>query len=86
MIPRFAVGDRVVHAPDDGMLVGIVRDGVDVPDCARLVEIETRGRHVRWTGLDDRSARLADLVLDAVPHVGPPREKARRALRLVHSR
>jgi hypothetical protein len=55
-----------VAAPCDGMLRGIVRDGSDVPARVKLLEIDPRGRHAQWTGIDDRGRSIAKAVLNAV--------------------
>ncbi|NVN87141.1 MAG: xanthine dehydrogenase [Rhodopseudomonas sp.] len=55
-----------VRAPCDGILRGIVRDGSEVPAGVKLLEIDPRGRHAQWTGIDDRGRTIAKAVLSAV--------------------
>ena len=65
----FALGHlagSAVHAPCDGIVRGIVRDGVEVPAKVKLVEIDPRGRHAQWTGIDDRGRTIAAAVMRAV--------------------
>jgi len=54
--------DRVpVLAPLDGLLRGLVRDGTDVPERAKLLEIDPRSRwQARWTGIDARGRAIAE--------------------------
>lgn len=54
-------GHRVI-APMDGILRGIARDGVFVPQNVKLVEIDKRGRGASWTGADERGRAIADAV------------------------
>ncbi|UFZ04170.1 xanthine dehydrogenase [Bradyrhizobium ontarionense] len=55
-----------VTAPYDGILRGIVRDGSDVPAGIALGEIDPRGRHAQWTGIDARGQALAQATLAAI--------------------
>lgn len=55
-----------VRAPCDGIVRGIARDGVEVPAKVKLVEIDPRGRHAQWTGIDDRGRGIAAAVMRAV--------------------
>lgn len=50
-------------APCDGILRGIVRDGSDVPAGIKLLEIDPRGRHAQWTGIDERGHAIAQATL-----------------------
>lgn len=54
--------DRVpVVAPLDGQLRGLVRDGTEVPEGVKLIEIDPRSRwQARWTGIDDRGRAIAE--------------------------
>lgn len=56
----------VIAAPMDGILRGVVRDGLEVPAGVKLLEIDPRGREARWTGLDERPRRIAEAALAAV--------------------
>ncbi|CCD84305.1 conserved protein of unknown function [Bradyrhizobium sp. ORS 285] len=55
-----------VTAPTDGILRGIVRDGSDVPAGIVLAEIDPRGRHAQWTGIDAQGQALAQATLAAI--------------------
>ncbi|MGJ4967975.1 MULTISPECIES: xanthine dehydrogenase [unclassified Bradyrhizobium] len=55
-----------VTAPYDGILRGIVRDGSDVPAGVALAEIDARGRHAQWTGIDAQGQALAQATLAAI--------------------
>ncbi|MFC0239197.1 xanthine dehydrogenase [Rhodopseudomonas telluris] len=54
-----------VRAPCDGIVRGIVRDGSEVPVRVKLLEIDPRGRHAQWTGIDNRGRSIADAVCRA---------------------
>jgi xanthine dehydrogenase accessory factor len=59
--------DRLpVRSPLDGVVRGIVRDGLDVPACAKLLEIDPRGRHASWTGIDESGRRVAEATVGAI--------------------
>ncbi len=65
----FTVGNlegRPVPAPLDGILRGVVRDGLAVPAGAKLLEIDPRGRTARWTGIDKRPRDIAATVCQAI--------------------
>ncbi|MGX9946624.1 xanthine dehydrogenase [Bradyrhizobium sp. BTAi1] len=55
-----------VTAPYDGILRGIVRDGCDVAAGVALAEIDPRGRHAQWTGIDAQGQALAQATLAAI--------------------
>ncbi|CCD96196.1 conserved hypothetical protein [Bradyrhizobium sp. ORS 375] len=55
-----------VAAPYDGILRGIVRDGSDVSAGVALAEIDPRGRHAQWTGIDAQGQALAQATLAAI--------------------
>lgn len=55
-----------ITAPLDGVLRGVVRDGVNVPCGVKVLEIDPRGRSARWTGIDERSALVASAVSRAI--------------------
>ncbi len=66
---RFVLGHldgRPVHAPLDGTVRGIVRDGLQVPEGVKLVEIDPRGREAKWTGIDDRGRAIAEATVKAI--------------------
>ena len=57
------LGPVPVTAPRDGILRGVARDGVEIPEGAEVVEIDVRNRwRVRWTGIDDTAAEIAEAV------------------------
>ncbi len=60
------LGEQPVHAPIDGVLRGLVRDGSRVPGGVKLIEIDPRGRNARWTGIDDRSRSIAIATMKAI--------------------
>ncbi len=60
------LGDAPVVSPQDGVLRGLVRDGCRAFAGAKLLEIDPRGRHAAWTGIDERGARIAQAVVEAV--------------------
>ena len=62
------LGNMPVRAPFDGFLRGIVRDGIEVPPGAKLLEIDSRGRRANWSGTDKRGRLIAAAVSDAVSH------------------
>lgn len=55
-----------ITAPYDGILRGVVRDGSDVPAGIALAEIDLRGRHAQWTGIDAQGQALAQATLTAI--------------------
>lgn len=55
-----------ITAPYDGILRGVVRDGCDVPAGIALAEIDPRGRHAQWTGIDAQGRALAQATLTAI--------------------
>lgn len=59
------LGGQPVRAPCDGIVRGIVRDGSEVPVEVKLLEIDPRGRHAQWTGIDGRGRTIADAVCRA---------------------
>lgn len=66
---RFVLGHldgRPVCAPLDGTVRGIVRDGLQVPEGVKIVEIDPRGREAKWTGIDDRGRGIAEASVKAI--------------------
>lgn len=55
-----------VHAPLDGIIRGIVRDGLSVPAGVKLLEIDPRGRQASWTGIDARGRDIAEATVKAI--------------------
>jgi hypothetical protein len=65
-----------LHAPMDGVLRGVARDGAFVPAGVKLIEIDPRGRRAKWTGLDTRSRLIADATLLAIRDAQKRRKRA----------
>jgi hypothetical protein len=69
-----------VAAPIDGILRGVVRDGLMVPARTKLLEVDPRGRRARWSGIDERPRAIAFATLQAMrrrseaalPHLPAP--------------
>lgn len=55
-----------VLAPRDGILRGIARDDSEIPVGVKLLEIDPRGRHSQWTGIDERGRAIAHATMMAV--------------------
>jgi hypothetical protein len=70
-------GETIV-APIDGLLRGVARDGVFVPEGAKLVEVDPRGRRAQWTGVDPRTRRIADAAMQAIRQAQKQRNGAQR--------
>ncbi|CAL75639.1 conserved hypothetical protein [Bradyrhizobium sp. ORS 278] len=64
-----SLGGTPVLAPLDGALRGIARDGLRVPANVKLLEIDPRGRHGAWTGMDERGQSIAASVVSAVHQI-----------------
>lgn len=64
--PVGRVGPVPVFAPIDGILRGIARDGIEVPQSVKVVEVDPRGRRAAWIGIDQRGRVIADATLEAV--------------------
>ena len=78
------IGDEPVIAPMDGLLRGIVRDGIEVPAGVKLLEIDPRGPAGSWTKIDARAqsiARATVVAIDKFSNRTEP-EKAAPAMRL----
>ncbi|MGJ4885028.1 MULTISPECIES: xanthine dehydrogenase [unclassified Bradyrhizobium] len=73
-----SLGGTPVLAPLDGALRGIARDGLRVPANVKLLEIDPRGRHAAWTGMDDRGRSIAASVVSAVHAIVQTGRKAGR--------
>ena len=61
-----------VHAPMDGFLRGIARDGTFAPCGVKLAEFDPRGRAATWTGSDQRGRAIAEATAKAI-HLGAAR-------------
>jgi len=78
------LGGEVVRAPFDGMLRGVVRDGTEVPEGVKLLEVDPRGRKASWAGIDSRGKTIANAVTKAISiHTEAVTVQSRRALSLV---
>jgi xanthine dehydrogenase accessory factor len=73
-----SLGGTAVFAPMDGTLRGIVRDGSRVPADVKLLEIDPRGRHACWTGMDERGRAIGASVVSAVQQILQTGRKAGR--------
>lgn len=65
----FPVGvleEQTVEAPFDGILRGIVRDGMHVSKGVKLIEVDPRGRKAQWTGIDEKGYAIAQATCSAV--------------------
>lgn len=85
-LPLGQVDRQLVTAPMDGVLRGIARDDVLVPEGVKLIEIDPRGRDASWTGIDDRGAAIAEATLRAVQELKSKQARAAKPeLRIVRS-
>lgn len=55
-----------VRSPADGIIRGIVRDGLDVPADVELLEIDRYARRASWTGINQRNCRIAETTVKAI--------------------
>lgn len=55
-----------VHAPMDGFLRGVARDGAHIPEGVKLIEVDPRGRESSWTDTDDRGRMIAEATSKAI--------------------
>lgn len=55
-----------VPAPIDGVLRGLVRDGTQVPQRVKLLEVDPRGPDASWTGSDERGRTIAAATVAAI--------------------
>jgi len=60
------VNGMSVRAPLDGILRGIVRNGTKVSAGVKLLEVDPRGDHAQWTGIDERGRTIATATLNAI--------------------
>jgi xanthine dehydrogenase accessory factor len=61
-----AIGEEQLRAPLDGILRGLVHDGVPVDAGAKVLEVDPRGDVSKVTGVGARPARIAEGVLAAI--------------------
>ncbi|MEA1651243.1 hypothetical protein UAJ10_19720 [Nitrospirillum sp. BR 11164] len=64
-IVGYLAGDPVA-APIDGILRGVVRDGMEVPAGVKLLEVDPRVRGAVWSGIEDRAQTIARAVDEAL--------------------
>jgi hypothetical protein len=65
----FVVGNHdgvPMRAPIDGFLRGVARDGVEILQGVKIVEIDPRGRSANWTGTDERGRTIAEATAKAL--------------------
>ena len=55
--------DNALRAPCAGVLRGVVRDGQAVAAGTTLLEIDPRGRHAQWSGIDDGNRAVARALM-----------------------
>jgi xanthine dehydrogenase accessory factor len=60
------IGDEPLHAPLNGILRGLVHDGVPVAAGAKVVEVDPRGDLTKVFGIGPRPRRIAEGVLEAM--------------------
>jgi hypothetical protein len=65
-MPIGHIDDERIHAPIDGVLRGIARDGSEMPEGVKLVEVDPRIYRRRQTRIDDRPRLIAEATLRAV--------------------
>jgi xanthine dehydrogenase accessory factor len=79
------LGGEAIRAPFDGIIRGVVRDGTEVPEGVKLLEIDPRGRRATWTGIDSRGKTIANAVTKAISiHSAATIVQSRRALSIVN--
>jgi hypothetical protein len=86
MFKNFTVGHLdgiAVTAPLDGVLRGVVRDGIEVSSGMKLLEIDPRGRRACLEGLDERGWTIGRTVTQALSKSTIPRVDARPSLYVV---
>jgi len=64
-----AVGDEPVTAEIDGLVRGLVHDGIDIAEGAKLGDVDPRGDSVDHTKISDKALCLGGGVLEAVLHL-----------------
>ena len=60
------VGDMPVHATIDGMIRGLLHDGLDVPEHFKIADIDPRGNRADFRTCSDKARALGGAVLEAV--------------------
>lgn len=62
------VGDAEVRAKIDGMIRGLLQDGLCVPDHFKIADIDPRGDQADYLTCSDKARALSGSVLEAVLH------------------
>ena len=60
------VGDTPVCATIDGMIRGLLHDGIDVPEHFKIADIDPRGSRANYLTCSDKARALGGAVLEAV--------------------
>lgn len=60
------IGDEPLRAPLEGILRGLVHDGVPVAAGAKVIEVDPRGDLTKVYGIGPRPRRIAEGVLEAI--------------------
>ena len=60
------IGEQPLRAPLDGILRGLVHDGVPVAEGAKVIEVDPRGDLTKVFGIGPRPRRIAEGVLEAM--------------------
>lgn len=78
------LGGEAIRAPFDGILRGVVRDGTEVLEGVKLLEVDARGRKAAWSGLDSRGKTIANAVMKTLAlHAAQTPASVRRVLTAV---
>jgi xanthine dehydrogenase accessory factor len=62
------VGDTEVRATLDGMIRGLLHDGLSVPEHFKIADIDPRGEKSDYLTCSDKARSLSGSVLEAVIH------------------
>ncbi|MBP5161790.1 MAG: EF2563 family selenium-dependent molybdenum hydroxylase system protein [Spirochaetales bacterium] len=62
------VGDCEVRATIDGMIRGLLHDGLTVPEHFKIADIDPRGEKAEYLTCSDKARSLSGSVLEAVMH------------------
>ncbi len=60
------IGSIALLAPISGRLRGVTRSGVWVPERAKVIEVDPRGKDAQVSGIGERPDRIAQGVLEAI--------------------
>jgi len=64
------IGREVLAAPLDGVLRGLTHDGVEVPQSAKVIEVDPRDEPAGAFGLGERPRRIAEGIACALSNAG----------------